>query len=121
MCMYYVNMNFVQKSCIYSSMSNDYFRYIITRWRLSNHNLKIETGRYTKPLTCEERICGLCHIIEDEYHVIFICPIYELVRVKYRALLSCDNISKFLNPELSAIKDTACFLHEIENVRKEIE
>ena len=53
------------KSCIYNSFLHDYFRFIITRWRLSNHKLKIEVGRYTKPLTSRnERLCDYCELLE---------------------------------------------------------
>ena len=46
---YYATMNFVNKNDIYTSYLCDHYRYIITRWRLSCHDLKIETGRYAKP------------------------------------------------------------------------
>ena len=49
MCVYYSMFDFSEKSCIYSSFLNDYYRYILTRWRLSNHDLRIETGRRTRP------------------------------------------------------------------------
>ena len=54
MCEYYTQFNFSEKCCIYSSFLDDHHRYIITRWRLSNHDLRIETGRRTRPST--ERI-----------------------------------------------------------------
>ena len=101
-------------------MLNDHFRYIITRWRLSNHSLKIETGRYTRPITSrEDRACDICSIIEDEYHAVFVCPLYHGIRSKYLDLISCNDITKFLNPDYCDMKDTACFLHEIEVLRQE--
>ena len=119
MCIYYRQFNFRYKSCIYSSFLNDYYRFIITRWRISNHDLKIETGRYTKPYTPREnRICELCDDIENEYHVIFNCPLYNSVRKSYPNLVAANNISEFLNPDFNKMKDTALFLHEIEKVRK---
>ena len=122
MCEYYVNMNFVQKSCIYTSMANDFYRYIVTRWRLSNHDLEIETGWYAKPkLPREMRVCTLCHTMEDEHHVVFVCPRYNSIRDNHRELVLCNNISRFLDPELCTIKETACFLHETEKMRKEID
>ena len=121
MCIYYRNMNFDQKlSCIYSSMTNDYYRYIITRWRLSNHDLKIETGRYTKPMTPRaERKCDLCNVIEDEHHVVFVCPTYDTVRNGHETLLSSNNISIFLDCNISNMKETATLLHQIEQIRKD--
>ena len=72
---YYRNIISPVKSCIYNSFLCDYFSSIITRWRLSNHKLKIEVGRYTKPLTPRnERLCDYCELLEDEYHAIFCMP-----------------------------------------------
>ena len=116
---YYSDFNFDQKSCIYTCMMNDHYRYILTRWRLSNHDLKIETGRYLRPKPPrEDRICTRCNIMEDEYHVVFVCPVYESLRERYRSLLECDNIATFLDPKFDDIRDTASFLHEIEELRK---
>ena len=120
MCQYYRNMRFQHKSCIYSSMANDFYRYIISRWRLSNHDLKIETGRYTKPVTPrEERKCNVCNTIEDEYHAVFVCPRYVAVRAGHDSLLSCKNISTFLDCNITNMKETATILHQIEQIRKE--
>ena len=121
MCRYYHNMNFQKKSCIYNSMTNDHYRYIISRWRLSNHDLRIETGRYTKPITPrEERNCDTCNTIEDEHHVIFDCPKYDTVRNGHETILSCNAISTFLDCSYTNIRETASILHEIERFRKEM-
>ena len=118
MCRHYMKMNFVDKSCIYTSMTNDYYRYIITRWRLSNHDLRIGTDRYLKPKPPQnQRTCRRCNLVEDEFHAVFICPVYEPVREKYRSLVSCRDIGKFLNPAECDVEDTAKFLHGIEKLR----
>jgi hypothetical protein len=46
--------------------------------RISAHPLMIEIGRY-KNLETEERLCKLCiaQTIEDEYHFLIDCPIYN--------------------------------------------
>ena len=121
MCIYYRNMNFQQKSCIYDSMTNDYHRFIITRWRLSNHDLKIETGRYTRPTTPrEQRTCDVCGVLEDEYHAIFVCPRYNELRTGHESILACDNTSTFLDCNVTNIVETASLLHGIEKKRKEM-
>ena len=118
MCTYYCEFNFQQMSDIYSSFLNDYYRFIITRWRLSNHDLRIETGRYTKPMTPREnRTCVLCNVIEDEYHVIFSCPLYNSIRMDCPNLVECNSISKFLDPTYNNMKETALFIHEVEKTR----
>jgi len=48
------------------------------RFRSSNHNLPIETGRYIN-VERKDRICQLCtsHDIGDEYHYLFICSNFK--------------------------------------------
>ena len=48
----------------------------LTKLRLSNHKLAIETGRYSRPFKKPaERTCSICEIeMEDEYHFLNICP-----------------------------------------------
>ena len=106
---YYRENIYIASSCLYSSFIHDYFRYIITRWRLSNHKLKIETARYTKPLPPRElRVCQCC---------IFWCPRFTLLRYKYKELLQRNNtVKKYLNPSLPDVKATAMFLHDIEKL-----
>ena len=45
-------------------------RRCLTKFRISSHKLKIETGRFTRPLTpLEQRVCDHCLMtIEDEFH-----------------------------------------------------
>ena len=115
MCMYYCELDLLSKCLIYSSMLSDYYRTIISRWRLSNHRLNIETGRYSKPKTKrEDRFCTLCNTLEDEQHVIFTCPRYDLIRDNYKELIKDRNINEFLNPGFDVMRQTASFLHDIE-------
>ena len=58
---------------------NDFkVRQAICKIRISAHPLMIEIGRY-KNLETEERLCKLCitQKIEDEYHFLIDCPIYN--------------------------------------------
>ena len=42
---------------------------ILSKFRLSAHRLRIETGRHTKPKTLlEKRKCHTCNNLEDEFH-----------------------------------------------------
>ena len=66
----------------YIYISNSYFRVAITKIRLSSHLFNIERGRWRK-LQLTDRICDLCHIVEDEYHVMIECPRYKKIREKY--------------------------------------
>jgi hypothetical protein len=49
--------------------------------RGGNSRLRIEQGRYRKE-TLEERVCVFCemNVIEDEYHFILECPLYNALR-----------------------------------------
>ena len=51
------------------------------RFRISAHNLHIETGRHTR-VDVNERICKKCVLneIEDEKHALMICPKYQNIR-----------------------------------------
>ena len=118
---YYKEIGMMKESGIYSSMLNDYYRRVITRWRLSNHNLRIETGRYTIPYTTREnRLCSLCGIVEDEHHVLFVCTRYEDLRRDHVKLREYTNVGALLNPNYDQMKNVANFLHGIEDRRKEM-
>ena len=51
---------------------------------MSSHRLRVETGRWERPkLPREQRFCYICESkIEDEFHVILECPIYNDLRRK---------------------------------------
>ena len=61
-------------------------RIMLTKFRLSAHDLEIEKGRYNnKSIKAEERYCKFCKsnnnlIVEDEFHFLMICPLYQLNR-----------------------------------------
>jgi len=67
----------------------------LTQLRISSHCLKIETGRYTKPIKTPlaERKCTLCQSgeVEDEFHFILKCNLYETERK-----LLFDSLKAFL-------------------------
>ncbi|XP_048587031.1 uncharacterized protein LOC125570103 [Nematostella vectensis] len=55
-------------------------RIALTKFRLSNHKLAIETGRYEKPYKQpNERKCLVCQTgkVEDEEHFLLECPAYK--------------------------------------------
>ena len=122
MVVYYKSLMKNDKSSIYTSFMNDFYRKIITRWRLSNHSLKIETQRYKRPhIPREKRVCSLCNKLEDEEHVIFVCPLYYSIRTKHQQLLSTKrNIKDILNPDHEFIVSTAKLLYDIEDERKNL-
>ena len=106
---------------IYDSYLPEDLRKIITRWRLSSHRLKIETGRQEVPFLHRNlRLCSECTVLEDEQHVMFYCPRYARIRLKYTAYLrNYSVVEKVFNP---VNKNDALllgnYLHEIEKCRE---
>ena len=110
------------ENCLYTLYVDDSQRKIISRWRMSNHKLAIETGRYVKPKKIDraKRICKMCLIVEDEEHVIYRCPLYDDIRKKYERLIQQKRtVISILNPKTSdEIATTANFLKEIEKLHE---
>ena len=116
---YYNEMvNVDEKSKIYSNFVDDRYRFVITRWRLSNHKLRIETGRYHTPyIPREERKCFECGVLEDEKHVIYVCPAFSHIRANFgRVVTKYPSVSSFLNPDPSDIYDVSTMLSKIDNI-----
>ena len=108
----------------------------LTRFRISSHNLRIETGRYTKPqkTPVDDRICLYCssQSIEDELHFILECDLYTSERSKLLQICY-DNIpgfidvtkeDKFINimstNETAMVKQLGKYLHDCFKKRTDI-
>ena len=76
-------INNTNSSDCYDLVKNMRHRRILAKFRVGNHNLQIENGRHTKPLTPRElRSCECCHSknVEDECHFFFDCVSYADLR-----------------------------------------
>ena len=66
----------------------------LTRFRLGAHDLRVVTGarQKIKKIDRTQRICGCCNmnIVEDEFHFIFECPAYNVIRWRYWELFVDD-------------------------------
>lgn len=111
-------LNIEKKPIIYDSFMNDSKRNVITRWRLSNHKLRIETGRYnTPPTPRNERKCTLCDVVEDEFHAIFICPVFHNIRLQFdRIFCKHNSVKSILDPSCEDMYMVANLLLEIDTV-----
>ena len=110
-----------ETNCIYDSDVVDSCRRVITRWRLSNFKLAIETGRYERPIIeREQRLCKTCLVVEDENHALFECRLYNQVRSKYSHIFDTpQNVKSFLNPKTKdKLYDIANILFEMEKIRE---
>lgn len=77
------------------------FRVALSKLRLSSHQLRIETGRHApNRIERNQRKCLLCNSpdIEDEYHFVLICPVFDVLRKKYiqRFYFNRPNVYKFI-------------------------
>ena len=100
------------------------YRCAMTKLRLSNHSLSIETGRHTKTER-QNRLCPFCHrIIEDEIHFLIQCPTYKELRDKLLSPHILNNITlcdedKFTNIlKQKELKLTAKYIYEAFEIRK---
>ena len=84
-----------------TSIRNPKLRQLFTKLRISDHNLMIEIGRRTRPITpVLERKCTLCSLnsIEDEVHFLIVCPFYSQPRSQLFSFLNCRySTFKFLS------------------------
>jgi hypothetical protein len=60
---------------------------LMARFRLSCHHLAVETGRWQN-IHVDDRKCTLCQTgsVQDEHHVLFVCPALSVIRVKFPRL-----------------------------------
>ena len=61
----------------------DYIRSSFTRLRLMSHNLKIETGRWSR-IPRENRVCHCDRLhVQNEKHVLLDCPLTTATRLQF--------------------------------------
>ena len=91
----------------------DYQRESFSRLRLMSHNLKIETGRWSR-IPPERRVCRCDNIQpQTEAHVLIDCNLTQNIRLSYLAL-DFININSLLN-ESTHIALLCKYIHEILN------
>ena len=116
-------INCERNHIIYDSFIHENLRIVISRWRLSNHKLMVETGRrHTPKIPRDQRICSRCQVLEDENHALFECPHYCSARRKFSGFLEkYSSVREILNPE--NVEDATMlgnYLTEIEKIRKSL-
>ena len=76
-------------------------RVAVSKFRLSDHRLAIETGRYERPrVDPKDRICPVCKVTQDEIHCLVICQINGTSRaVLFDEIIKTKPSFKFMNPE----------------------
>lgn len=101
------------------------FRIALSRLRCSVHELNIETGRHYN-IPQENRLCSLCNAyeIEDEFHFIMTCSLYDELRHTYLPHLdnTVKNVEAFIRLMNSTEAITMClakFIYYAFKLRKE--
>ena len=108
----------------------------LSRYRTSAHSLRIESGRYTRPVTpVYDRVCKYCdgESIDDEMHFILFCNTLKLKRQCFMMRLNvlkpefdnmtCEERLSFIlcPPTIEIAKCVSKFLGIMTNIRKEID
>jgi hypothetical protein len=93
--------------------------------RLSSHRLCVETGIWNQPFSTpfNERLCLNCNSLEDEFHFVLQCAMFNDLRVQYipKRLWKRPSTFKFvelINTENHQIlKNFACFVENAFKIR----
>ena len=61
------------------------WRVMLAKLKISSHFLRIETFSYGRDrIDRQDHICTLCSMeLEDKYHFIIMCPLYQDIRTQY--------------------------------------
>jgi hypothetical protein len=83
--LFYLNISNFKFQTYLDSFTNEKMCKSLSRLRVSSHRLQIEAGRWSRPvpMPINERLCSVCNILEDEFHFVLECRIYNDIRSKY--------------------------------------
>ena len=94
----------------------DYLRVSFSRIRLMSHNLKIETGRWSR-IPRDRRVCHCDYIqLQTESHVLISCALTHNNRLKY-PMLNFTDINSLLTED-SHIHSLCSYIHEVLGIYK---
>ena len=102
-------------------------RTALARFSCVNHKLAIEQGRILR-IDRQVRFCKYClnlgiNLIEDEHHVLLICPLFNDIRQRYIAKhfrhfwpSDISFVNMMSNKSEIAIRDLAVFIYHMFNI-----
>ena len=110
------------------TLTNFNSRKILTKFRISDHKLEIEIGRYKK-VPREQRICKACKVLDDEKHLFLHCHINYNIRnsliqeieIYYPDFNKLDSIAKLkiiLNPSRDILSNVVDYIKQSMELRK---
>jgi hypothetical protein len=86
---------------------------LMARFRLSNHYLRIELGRWRRPEPepMHERLCTLCDTgcVQHEHHWTFDCPALQSAREEYPAVFAHGHFTQLRKLFGLQLGTNACF------------
>jgi hypothetical protein len=73
----------------YLGMQHCQLRQSLARFRCGNHTLEVEVRKRGTGIPVQARLCNLCcyGAVEDEQHLLLVCPLYTSIREKFAARL----------------------------------
>lgn len=102
-----LNVHPIYKSSIFIP---DYQRQSFSRVRLISHNLKIETGRWSR-IPRERRVCPCDGTqLQTETHALTSCPLTQNIRVSY-PMLDFSDLNRLFSED-SHIRQLCSYVHE---------
>jgi hypothetical protein len=86
-------------------ITNVQLRQSLSRFRCSNHCLEVKCDKHTKPESVprRDRVCHMCSLvgaIEDEDHLLLVCPTHHDIRCKFGQQLGKQLTLRSVLPEL---------------------
>ena len=62
---------------------------------MSPHRLEIEMGRWARPerIEFDDRKCKLCKKLEDEFHFVLECPLYDDIRKNSLVITTLEDLA----------------------------
>ena len=91
----------------------DYLRIAFTRVRVMSHNLKVETGRWSRTPTEQRLCCCNENKVQDERHVLLECPISTEYRQNFQ-MLDYSSVHNLLKDETHC-KNLCNFIYKVLN------
>ena len=102
-------------------------RVAFSRLRMSSHKLLVETGRWQQPvIQFDNRKCTSCDILEDEFHFILQCNMYDNLRKQYIPPYywrhpNMLKLIELVNSENECtVKRLTCFIEKAFNLRNDL-
>ena len=77
-------------------VTSNKYRSAYAKFRCGVAPLKIETCRYgLNRVPVEERLCESCQVVEDEIHIMMVCPLFNDIRSQF--ILQLNEVEQSFN------------------------